>query len=348
MSSFKKGRRPTMICCKCLETLIHCADGYETVALNQEVTLAKKIQLKPPILLESLLDVDRIPVCKRRGPLKILRRLTVIVDDASLLHALSSPSVEGYDLLAVRPTNEKTFQIACSTLSVDIVSVDLSERVPFSFKRAQIGQAIERGLCFEVCYSPAIRDSTARRNTLANAMELIKIAKGKRIIVSSQAEKAFDLRAPADVTNLCNLFGVPSPLCKATISSSCRAALLHAATRKKTAKGVVSSTCVPIQNLKADRGTVETKQLLDVQKAGKNRKRHGIYLIDTETELPASKRTSELLDAESRLQKAGKKRKRHGIYLIDTETELPASKRTSELLDDESRLQKEEEAWNLS
>ena len=111
---------------------------------------------------------------------------------------------------------------------------------------------------------------------------------------------------------------------------------------------MVSSTCVPIQNLKADRGTVETKQLLDVQKAGKNRKRHGIYLIDTETELPASKRTSELLDAESRLQKAGKKRKRHGIYLIDTETELPASKRTSELLDDESRLQKEEEAWNLS
>ncbi len=60
----------------------------------------------------------------------------------------------------MRPTNEKTFQvseyyihvdlydnihcnnyqIACSTLSVDIVSVDLSERVPFSFKRAQIGQ----------------------------------------------------------------------------------------------------------------------------------------------------------------------------------------------------------------
>ena len=122
----------------------------------------------------------------------------------------------------------------------------------------------------------------------------------------------------------------------------------NSATRKKTAKGVVSSMCVPIQNLKADSGTEETKQLLDaeskLQKASKKRKRHGIYLIDTETELPASKRTSELLYAESRLQKAGKKRKTHGI----SETELPASKRTSELLDDESRLQKEEEAWNLS
>ncbi len=55
--------------------------------------------------------------------------------------------------------------------------------------------------------------------------------------------------------------------------------------------------CVPVQNRK-DSGTVETKQHLSaesrLQKAGKKRKRHGIYLDnDAETEMPASKHTPE-------------------------------------------------------
>ncbi len=68
----------------------------------------------------------------------------------------------------------------------------------------------------------------------------------------------------------------------------------NAATRKRTAKGVVSSMCVPVQNPK-DSGTVETKSAESrLQKSGKKRKRHGIYLDnDAETEMPASKHTPE-------------------------------------------------------
>ncbi|XP_078100498.1 ribonuclease P protein subunit p30-like isoform X2 [Sander vitreus] len=52
-------------------------------------------------------------------------------------------------------------------------------------------QAIERGLVFEVLYSPAIKDSTRRRYTIANAVCLMETCKGKSL----------ELRGPYDITN---------------------------------------------------------------------------------------------------------------------------------------------------
>jgi hypothetical protein len=40
-------------------------------------------------------------------------------------------------------------------------------------------KAIERGLGFELVYSPAIKDSTMRRYTISNALNLMQICKGK-------------------------------------------------------------------------------------------------------------------------------------------------------------------------
>lgn len=40
-------------------------------------------------------------------------------------------------------------------------------------------QAIERGVVFEVTYAAAIRDSTMRRYTIANANVMMDICKGK-------------------------------------------------------------------------------------------------------------------------------------------------------------------------
>ena len=40
-------------------------------------------------------------------------------------------------------------------------------------------QAIERGLHFEVSYSPALNDATVKKNLIANVMQLVSAAKGK-------------------------------------------------------------------------------------------------------------------------------------------------------------------------
>ncbi|KAI9141205.1 RNase P subunit p30, partial [Paraphysoderma sedebokerense] len=138
-----------------------------------------------------------------------------------------NPFITSFDILSVTPTNDKLFQIACSTLDVDIISLDLSERLPFYIKRNLVGVAIERGIVFEICYSKAIRDPSARRNLISNAANLIRVTKGKNIILSSDAMKAMDVRGPFDVINLGVLFGLNQAQAKACISNNVRTILYH-------------------------------------------------------------------------------------------------------------------------
>jgi len=68
--------------------------------------------------------------------------------------------VAAYDILAVRPNNEKVFLAACSSFDVDIISLDFSSRLPFYLKHTTLGLAISRGIHFEICYSGVLRGIT--------------------------------------------------------------------------------------------------------------------------------------------------------------------------------------------
>ncbi|CAO3564361.1 unnamed protein product [Mortierella alpina] len=109
------------------------------------------------------------PITKVNLPgvnLKQYTRLTLVVDDISQNYGLNTgnPGVSSYDILAVQPTNEKLFQAACGTFEVDIISLDMSARLPFYLKHSTVGMAVERGIYFELCYGAAIRET--RRNTM--------------------------------------------------------------------------------------------------------------------------------------------------------------------------------------
>nr|XP_046233558.1 ribonuclease P protein subunit p30 isoform X4 [Scatophagus argus] len=112
--------------------------------------------------------------------------------------------------------------------------------------------AVDRGLVFEISYSAAIRDSTMRRYTIANANTLMDTCKGKNVILSSAAQRPLELRGPYDITNLypsaalgplhaililLKLFSSDGDA-KEAVSSTCRSAVLHAETRK-TASGII-------------------------------------------------------------------------------------------------------------
>jgi len=74
-----------------------------------------------------------------------------------------------YDILAVRPTNQDLFAKACTELEVDIITLDMTRRVPFSFRREPVGKAIERGLMFEINYSHALKGTcAASSNTVSH------------------------------------------------------------------------------------------------------------------------------------------------------------------------------------
>ncbi|KAH0623601.1 hypothetical protein JD844_006526, partial [Phrynosoma platyrhinos] len=173
-------------------------------------------------------------------PIKILSRLTLIASDPSHCNILRSTStnIKFYDIFAVFPKNGKLFHVACTTLDVDLVCINVTEKLPFYIKRPSVNVAIDRGIYFELLYVPAIKDSTMRRYTVSNALSLMQICRGKNIVLSSSAERPLQLRGPYDVANLGWLFGLSESNAKAAVSTNCRAVLLHGETRK-TASGVV-------------------------------------------------------------------------------------------------------------
>ncbi|KAI8920974.1 ribonuclease P/MRP protein subunit RPP1 [Powellomyces hirtus] len=176
------------------------------------------------------------------APFQQLTRLTVVVDDIAANYQLNSNNAHllTYDLIAVQPTSEKLFQAACSVLECDIISLDMSARLPFFLKAPTVNLALQRGLVFEISYSAAIRDPTARKNLVSNAAALVRITRGKGVLLTSDARKAMELRGVYDVINLASIFSLPQDRAKHALDATCRAVLLHAATRKQIHRGVVA------------------------------------------------------------------------------------------------------------
>ncbi|KAM9617623.1 ribonuclease P protein subunit p30 isoform 1-T1 [Trichechus inunguis] len=237
--------------------------GYSVVAINHVIDFKeKKQEIEKPVAVSELFTT--LPVVQGKSrPIKILTRLTIIISDPSHCNVLihfhdtcpalpslrifmraTSSRVRLYDIVAVFPKTEKLFHVACTHLDVDLVCVTVKEKLPFYFKRPPINVAIDRGLGFELVYSPAIKDSTMRRYTICNALNLMQICKGKNIIISSAAEGPLEIRGPYDVANLGLLFGLSESDAKAAVSTNCRATLLHGETRK-TAFGIVCTVKKP-------------------------------------------------------------------------------------------------------
>ncbi|XP_049615931.1 ribonuclease P protein subunit p30 isoform X1 [Syngnathus scovelli] len=170
-----------------IDTAAHL--GFSTVAVNYmfEPTGKKKEAIPSPKPIEEL--IDQLPIVQGRSrPIRVLNRLTLVMSELS--HWRPNPTeYADFDLLAVQPTTEKLFHAACTQLEVDVISVVVTEKLPFFFKRAPVNVAVERGVAFEVSYAAAIRDATMRRYTIANAVNLAQACRGKNVLVTSAATK---------------------------------------------------------------------------------------------------------------------------------------------------------------
>ncbi|CAJ0749730.1 9544_t:CDS:2, partial [Entrophospora sp. SA101] len=182
--------------------------------------------------------------------LEQLTRLTVVLEDSSQNYGLTSSNntILSYDIFAVQPINEKSFQNTCSNFDVDIISLEMGSRLPFYLKHGMVGLAIDCGIFFEICYSPTIRDSISRQHLISNAQNLVRVTCGKNIIISSEAQRAIELRGPYDIINLGTIMGMNQALSKDCITTNCRAVVMHAATRRNAHKAVISFK--PVSSLK--------------------------------------------------------------------------------------------------
>lgn len=87
-----------------------------------------------------------------------LTRLTIQLESVKdrLTINNNNPVFSSYDLIAVEPMNEKAFQYACNNMEVDIITLDCSQRLDFYLKNTTCNIALQRGIHFEICYSPSI------------------------------------------------------------------------------------------------------------------------------------------------------------------------------------------------
>jgi ribonuclease P/MRP protein subunit RPP1 len=145
----------------------------------------------------------------------------------------TSTHIKSLNLLSVDCENEKIFQFACNEMEVDLIALDLSTRLDFYLKQDYIKNAVKRGIFFEICYT------NINQHTLANAREIVKHTRGKNIIISSNARTQLELKQPADIINICYLFGLSNDQALKAITTNCQE-LLEKVEAKKTLKGIIS------------------------------------------------------------------------------------------------------------
>jgi len=171
-------------------------------------------------------------------------RLTLVISDPQQNYGINSGNeiVRSYDILAVQPNSERTWQICCTSLDIDLISFDMSmERITWQIKHGYARQAVSRGIRFEVSYSGLLKDSLSRKNLVANGMTIFRVVKRKNCILTSGADDFWQLRAPFDASNIIGLFGInfnDEDRIKC-IKDNAEFVFKHAAERKYTHRGAV-------------------------------------------------------------------------------------------------------------
>lgn len=228
--------------------------GYSVAAVS--VAVSGKLPPTTPV----------VPVASFNAPanLKVLTRLTLTISDTSQNHRLSALQSQ-YDLIALRPTNEKSFQLCCSSLECDLISLDLSQRLPFILKFKTVSAALQRGIRFEICYGVGFNaGSDARRNVISGATALIRATRGKGLILSSEAKDALSLRGPHDVINLTQIWGLSQEKGKEGVCEEAGRVVTLAKLKRETYRGVVTTVKEVASATATSENEVITTEVIDV------------------------------------------------------------------------------------
>ncbi|KAG7394610.1 Ribonuclease P protein subunit p30 [Phytophthora boehmeriae] len=199
---------------------------------------AKKAKLYTPALANGLQFKNTSGGDKKELP-RQRKRITLKLEDATTAQRLlCSDVVKGYDVVAAEATTAKVFQYLCEQGDLDLITFDVTNRLPFSIKRPWIAAAIKRSIYFEITYTPCLGDTAGRRYFFLNASNLVRLTGGKNLVFSSGATRDILLRSPYDVVNIGLLSGLKYGQALDAISTSCQAVLEHADRRRGVVGGV--------------------------------------------------------------------------------------------------------------
>jgi ribonuclease P/MRP protein subunit RPP1 len=205
--------------------------------------------------------------------MRILRRCNIFLTDSASNFRIPQLQ-QHYDLVAARPTDERTLQQACQSLDVDIISLDMTQRFETHFKFPMLGTAISRGIKIEIAYSQGIMasDPLAKRNLISNATQLIRVTRGRGLLFSSEAKSVLGIRAPSDVINLASVWGLGTERGRDGLTKEPRSVVEFARLKRESFKGIVD--IVHGGEKPADKPAVDAKDK-QVQKGKGNKNQNG-------------------------------------------------------------------------
>jgi ribonuclease P/MRP protein subunit RPP1 len=133
-----------------------------------------------------------------------------------------------------------------------MISLDLTARYPFHFRPGAFKTARARGIKFEICYAQAVQDggtalggggstTERRRNFISNVLAVVRATGGRGLVVSSEARSVLGVRAPADVTNLLAVWGVPGEWAKEAVTVSPRSVVVNEGIRRTGFRGIIDA-----------------------------------------------------------------------------------------------------------
>ncbi|KNC75592.1 hypothetical protein SARC_11887 [Sphaeroforma arctica JP610] len=138
------------------------------------------------------------------------------------------------------------FKKCCDRSDIDIIAFDCSTKTTFMPKPPEIAKLRTNGVYLELSYGPSIRDTNTRRIMIGNAINVVRVTKGKNLLISGEAEHVLELRGPYDMVNFASLYELKQESAHRALSSAGREVLLHAHTRRHTARAAVE--VVPMES----------------------------------------------------------------------------------------------------
>lgn len=219
--------------------------GYRTIAINQvleENNLEPKRKKKKGEPRDNediipspfnLTELNEIVQKLKLTDFKVLTRLTVVFSNPDCLHKITkSENYKKYDLIAACPQSLPAFTACYSILDADILSFNAESSQLYKFNRKLYNKLIEKGYHYEIQYSPAIEDSTKRKNTIQMAHLYKMYGKSRNIIISSGASTPAYIRNPYDIVNLGMILGLNEQQCKNAVLHCSRRVVLNSVGRR--------------------------------------------------------------------------------------------------------------------
>ena len=228
-----------------LKNTINVAEqlGYTHIALNfrPETTTSNSNKKKLSNDLNQInpINLDR-DFKEYENRIKLFTRITIKIDDPSQCQNVAKFQ-QIFDIVAVEPLTEKSFQSTISNLEVDMISFNLQDRLPCYMKHKTLGAAIEKGMFFEIKYTDFLSNKN-RAQAISNCKQIIRASRNRGMICSSgcSIDRPYQLRNCNNVKPLLKMLNIDSNRCSKMFQDWSLKVLLNGRLRIKSYKQTIA------------------------------------------------------------------------------------------------------------